>query len=237
MCFSNAALFVTGTSKVAITGMPTPTVSPCSGRHGRVGLLVEGEVLGVEAGGAGDLLAVAVLGDGAHAVVDARLEPAGGRPGGLVGAQRAGDLALGRGHRDGAQGAVPGADRDGRVDGYGVGVRDVGLHLHRGDVGRRGVGRLGGRVAARRRSRRRRRRSERRQRDPGTARPRRRGSPAASAQTCEYDPWTYAELPVEDVSANSSSVTAGPETADLPRRVNPHASRQPHEYQWACSPR
>ena len=31
MCFSNAALSVTGTSKVTITGMPTPTVSPCSG--------------------------------------------------------------------------------------------------------------------------------------------------------------------------------------------------------------
>ena len=31
MCFSKAALFWTATSKVAITGMPTPTVSPCSG--------------------------------------------------------------------------------------------------------------------------------------------------------------------------------------------------------------
>ena len=31
MCFSNAAWSVTGTSKVTITGMPTPTVSPCSG--------------------------------------------------------------------------------------------------------------------------------------------------------------------------------------------------------------
>ena len=31
MCFSNAALSVTGTSKVTITGMPTPTVSPGSG--------------------------------------------------------------------------------------------------------------------------------------------------------------------------------------------------------------
>ena len=31
MCFSKAALSVTGTSKVTITGMPTPTVSPCSG--------------------------------------------------------------------------------------------------------------------------------------------------------------------------------------------------------------
>jgi len=31
MCFSNDALSVTGTSKVTITGMPTPTVSPASG--------------------------------------------------------------------------------------------------------------------------------------------------------------------------------------------------------------
>ena len=31
MCFSIEALSVTGTSKVTITGMPTPTVSPCSG--------------------------------------------------------------------------------------------------------------------------------------------------------------------------------------------------------------
>ena len=53
MCFSNDALSVTGTSKVTITGMPTPTVSPCSGRDGRVGLLVEGEVLGVERGSCG----------------------------------------------------------------------------------------------------------------------------------------------------------------------------------------
>ncbi len=31
MCFSMAFLSVTGTSKVTITGMPTPTVSPSSG--------------------------------------------------------------------------------------------------------------------------------------------------------------------------------------------------------------
>ena len=31
MCFSNAALSVTGRSKVTMTGMPTPTVSPCRG--------------------------------------------------------------------------------------------------------------------------------------------------------------------------------------------------------------
>ena len=31
MCFSNDARSVTGTSKVTITGMPTPTVSPSSG--------------------------------------------------------------------------------------------------------------------------------------------------------------------------------------------------------------
>ena len=31
MCFSMAARSVTGTSKVTITGMPTPTVSPSSG--------------------------------------------------------------------------------------------------------------------------------------------------------------------------------------------------------------
>ena len=31
MCFSIEALSVTGTSKVTMTGMPTPTVSPCSG--------------------------------------------------------------------------------------------------------------------------------------------------------------------------------------------------------------
>jgi hypothetical protein len=31
MCFSMEALSVTGTSKVTMTGMPTPTVSPASG--------------------------------------------------------------------------------------------------------------------------------------------------------------------------------------------------------------
>ncbi len=31
MCFSNAALSWTATSNVAITGIPTPTVSPCNG--------------------------------------------------------------------------------------------------------------------------------------------------------------------------------------------------------------
>ena len=43
--------------------------------------------------------------------------------------------------------------------------------------------------------------------------------------------------PWKDVSANASSVTAGPESTDLPRRVHPHVSHPPHECQWACSPR
>ena len=117
-------------------------------RERRVGLLVEREVLGVEPGGAGDLLSLGVLGDGAHAVVEARLEAARGGPAGLVGVQGAGQLALGRGHLDGAQRAVLRAHGDRRVDGYGVGGTDVGLHLDRGYVGRGGLARLGRRPAA-----------------------------------------------------------------------------------------
>jgi hypothetical protein len=141
MCRSKLALSATGRSKVTITGMPMPTVSPCSGGHRRIGLLVEAERLGGERRDVLDLLAVAVLGRGPDPVAHPRLETARRHPAGAVRADLARDLAgLGADH-DVGDPAVLGSHLDHLVD-----PDAGGLVGHVGGQHRRGGGRSGGLV-------------------------------------------------------------------------------------------
>ena len=93
MFFSNDAWSVTGTSKVHDDRHADADRLAGQRGHGRVGLLVERQVLGAELRGLRDLLAVLAGRHGAHGVRRARLEAVGGGPRGAVGGELAGHLA------------------------------------------------------------------------------------------------------------------------------------------------
>ena len=113
-------------------------------RHRRVGLLVQGQVDGVEARTPRDGGPVGAPGHGRHGIVGAGLEQRVGDPRDVVARHLAGDLAGGRVDRDLAQGAAVGLQGQPGVDGHVAGAEvDVGHHLDRWHLGRRRLLRSG----------------------------------------------------------------------------------------------